>query len=63
MTAAGQVPIAEPGVHVVGEHRVLDPRPGVEKQVEPLANGQLPERVLAFDALGPAHAGARSVAP
>ena len=51
-----EVAVAEPGVHVVGEHPVLDPRAGIEQQVEPLADGELAERALPLDALGAAHA-------
>ena len=34
-----------PGVHVVGEHPVLHPRAGIEQEVEPLAHGELAERL------------------
>ena len=36
-----EVAVAEPGVHVVGEHPVLDPGAGIEEEVEPLAHGEL----------------------
>ena len=48
--------ITEAGVHVVGEHAVLDPGAGIEQQVEAFAHGQLAHRALALDELGPAHA-------
>jgi hypothetical protein len=40
---------------VVGKHPVLDPRAGVDEQIESFANGELSERVLALDELFTAH--------
>src|SRR6185503_6188172 len=51
----GEVAVSQTGVHVVGEQRVLDPRPGVEQQIEALANRELAELALAHDAVGAAH--------
>ena len=50
-----EVAITEPGVHVIGEQRVFDPRSGIEQKVEPLANRQLAELALADDAVGATH--------
>ena len=50
-----------PGIHVVGEHPVLDPGAGIEEQVEPLAHEELAERPLPLDELLAAHA--RAPAP
>src|SRR5438067_1459734 len=49
-------------VHVVRELAVLDERPGIEEQVEPLTHRQLAEAALALDALGPAHGECRGLA-
>ena len=54
-SVGGEVAVAEPGVHVVGEQRVLDPRARVEQEVESLAHGELAQRMLALDPLRPAH--------
>ena len=51
----GEVAVAEAGVHVVGEQPVLDPRAGVEQEVEAFADGELAELALALDALVAAH--------
>ena len=50
-----EVTIAEPGVHVVGEQPVLDPRSRVEQQIEPFAHGELAELALAYDPIGATH--------
>ena len=51
----GEVAIAETGVHVIGEQAVLDPRSGVEQEIEAFAHRELAELALAGDAIGAAH--------
>ena len=50
-----EVALAEPGIHVVGEQRVLDPRAGIEQEIEALPDGELAELALAHDAVGATH--------
>ena len=40
---------------MVGEQPVLDPRSGIEQEVEAFAHGELAELALADDAIGAAH--------
>jgi hypothetical protein len=51
-----EITITETLVHVIGEQPVLDPRVGIEQQVESFAHGELAQRALAFDELGATHA-------
>ena len=61
-TVGGEEPALVGAVHAVGEHAVLDPRTGIEQQVESFANRQLAEVVLTLDALGATHCRGRVAA-